>query len=406
MFSTFFRFELRFWLRAMMVWVFMCIIALMFLGATSSDTVSIGSSTPKNVMRNAPFIVQNNYAFGSFLTMIMVAAFVAGSATRDFAYDTHQLLFTKPLKKYGYLLGRFWGAVVVAVVPLLGVSLGMILARYAWWADADRFGPISWAGHFWGIAVFAIPNVIIIATAVFAIAVLTRSTIASFVGVIVILVGWGISQAYVGNLENETLAMMLDPFGIRCFSWLTKYWTVAEQNTSIVPLAGVMLWNRLLWLGIGMMILAASCWRFQFATRKTLATKLTDAVTASGVTASDTSAAIPAVDFQHGGGTTLKQLWSQIKIDMFGTMKSNVFLVVMFAALANMIPSLLFAAKEGFGLSALPVTYNMVDLVRGTMYLFLLAIMAFYAGVLVWNCLLYTSPSPRDKRQSRMPSSA
>ena len=24
----------------------------------------------------------------------------------------------------------------------------------------------------------------------------------------------------------------------------------------------------------------------------------------------------------------------------------------------------------------------------------------------VWTCLLYTSPSPRDKRQSRMPSSA
>ena len=25
---------------------------------------------------------------------------------------------------------------------------------------------------------------------------------------------------------------------------------------------------------------------------------------------------------------------------------------------------------------------------------------------LTWSCLLYTSPSPRDKRQSRMPSSA
>ena len=25
---------------------------------------------------------------------------------------------------------------------------------------------------------------------------------------------------------------------------------------------------------------------------------------------------------------------------------------------------------------------------------------------LTWDCLLYTSPSPRDKRQSRMPSSA
>ena len=27
-------------------------------------------------------------------------------------------------------------------------------------------------------------------------------------------------------------------------------------------------------------------------------------------------------------------------------------------------------------------------------------------NVLTYNCLLYTSPSPRDKRQSRMPSSA
>ena len=27
-------------------------------------------------------------------------------------------------------------------------------------------------------------------------------------------------------------------------------------------------------------------------------------------------------------------------------------------------------------------------------------------GILVWSCLLYTSPSPRDQRGSRMPSSA
>ena len=27
-------------------------------------------------------------------------------------------------------------------------------------------------------------------------------------------------------------------------------------------------------------------------------------------------------------------------------------------------------------------------------------------AIIIWVCLLYTSPSPRDKRQSRMPSSA
>ena len=32
--------------------------------------------------------------------------------------------------------------------------------------------------------------------------------------------------------------------------------------------------------------------------------------------------------------------------------------------------------------------------------------MAFFTDTSICSCLLYTSPSPRDKRQSRMPSSA
>ena len=53
-------------------------------------------------------------------------------------------------------------------------------------------------------------------------------------------------------------------------------------------------------------------------------------------------------------------------------------------------------------------------------YLFVGASFALYIGIAIWSkaqstndfyvagkgCLLYTSPSPRDKRQSRMPSSA
>ena len=33
-------------------------------------------------------------------------------------------------------------------------------------------------------------------------------------------------------------------------------------------------------------------------------------------------------------------------------------------------------------------------------------VLFFYPGICLHSCLLYTSPSPRDKRQSRMPSSA
>ena len=43
---------------------------------------------------------------------------------------------------------------------------------------------------------------------------------------------------------------------------------------------------------------------------------------------------------------------------------------------------------------------GMENPILGTLSLILLFVSPFYA------CLLYTSPSPRDKRQSRMPSSA
>ena len=42
----------------------------------------------------------------------------------------------------------------------------------------------------------------------------------------------------------------------------------------------------------------------------------------------------------------------------------------------------------------------------GSWYYVVAGIGMLVAGALVWNCLLYTSPSPRDRQKSRMPSSA
>ena len=49
-----------------------------------------------------------------------------------------------------------------------------------------------------------------------------------------------------------------------------------------------------------------------------------------------------------------------------------------------------------------------IELIRNTPFLVQLFFFFFALPAigLRWSCLLYTSPSPRDKRQSRMPSSA
>src|SRR5580698_417246 len=140
------RFEIRYWLRGFMVWVFLVIIAVLFLAAASSDNVRVGGML-ENTNRNAPYVIQTFYGMAGILTLLMTTAFVNAAAARDFAYNTAQMVFSTPLKRSDFLLGRFLGATIISVIPMLGVSAGILLARYMPWADADRFGPVIWSVH-------------------------------------------------------------------------------------------------------------------------------------------------------------------------------------------------------------------------------------------------------------------
>ena len=188
--DTFSDFELRFWLRGWMVWIFFLVVGLLFFGAVSSDHVTVGN-TLGNTYKNAPWVIENFYAVCSFLTLLMTTAFVNSAASREFACNMNQIVFATPLKKFDYLAGRFLGSALVAVIPLLGVSAGILAGKYMPWVDAERWGSVVWMAHLKAILVFAIPNTLFIAAIIFAIAVLTRSTVVSFVGGLVLLVGYG-----------------------------------------------------------------------------------------------------------------------------------------------------------------------------------------------------------------------
>jgi len=255
MIANLFLFETKYWMRGMMVWIFMIIIGTLVFAATSSDKITVGGSL-ENTLRNAPFVIQNFYSIMGIFTMLMTTAFVNSGAARDFACNTQQIVFSTPIKKFDFLFGRFTGSALIAVIPMLGISIGIILAAYMPWVDPERFGGISWAAHINGLLVFAIPNTLFVASVVFCIAALTRSTVTSFLGTLVLLVAYIVTETMTQDIDNEKLGALLDPFGIRAFSIMTKYWTVYDKNHLSLGYEGLLLWNRLIWLGVGALILA------------------------------------------------------------------------------------------------------------------------------------------------------
>ena len=377
----FFAFEVRYWLRSTMLWVFTAIVTLLILLALSTDEVSVGGAIG-NTFRNAPFVVQQYYSILWFITLLMTVAFVNSAASREFAANMDQILFTKPIRRMDFLLGRFFGSVVVSTIPMLGISVGALLAPLMPWADHDRFGPVVWAAHGVSILLFALPNTLFIAAILFTIAVLTRSTIVSFIGGILLMVADAIASSLTSDVQNEKLAAMLDPFGNDAFNYATKYWTVAQRNTHVLALDGLLLWNRLLWVAVGLAIFAFACWRFRFEERAGRPTRKKSAPDEELIAA---PVARPTFARSFGTSARLSQLAATTRIEMRRLMKTVTFIVLTLAALLNCVSALIFNARSGYGLTTRPVTYFMTDIIVGTLYMFLIAMITFFAGVLVWE---------------------
>ena len=381
MFRNFVLFELRYFLRGWMVWIFLAIIGLMLFGAASSDNVIVGGGIG-NTNRNAPWVLQNFYAITSILTLLMTTAFVNNAAIRDFRFNTSQMIFSLPISKRGYMWGRYLGATLVAIIPSFGVTLGVLLAPLAPWADSERFGAFPWAAHWNSILTFSIPNTIFIAAILFGVAVLFRSTTISFLAALLLLVFFGVTDAFADDLKNETLAAMLDPFGARAFALTTKYWTVAEKNTASVSLTGLLLWNRLLWTSVGLGIFALVSTRAQLGERVSKRRKI-PIVEVSPVE----RRAIPAAPQRPSwsGATIFSQYLGAFRFEVASLMKNPVFVVILSAAMLNCIASLLLSTGESFGNKTFPVTYQVTGMIQGSTYIFLIAIVTFFAGQLVWR---------------------
>jgi ABC-2 type transport system permease protein len=383
---VFFKFELRSWLRAPLPWIFLFVFALISLPATVSDQVTIGGSFG-NVWKNAPFVAQNWYAVFSLLSLLLGTAFFNSAAIRDFENNTAQIVFASPIQKASYYFGHFGGAFLAAMIPMLGITLGMwlgvIINGFAEWLDPERFGPLELNGHIQGFLMFVIPNTLFCGGIIYAIASLTRSTLYSFIAATVLLVGYIVAGNLMRDLENESLAALLDPFGFRPFELATKYWTVDEKNHQALSFfEPSMLANRLLWMAVGLVALFAGYFRFSFSekTRGGKPSKPTE----DPVIALQQLKPLSRVTPQTGLNTTLSQFRSQFRTDFMGVIKSIPFIMLTLIGMLNCIPNFQYAT-ESYGTSNLPVTYTMIEGIRGAFYLFLIIILTYYSGVLVWK---------------------
>ncbi len=383
MFREFFRFEIGYWLRGWMIYVFIAAIAIMFGLAAGSDSVQIGAAT-SSAHKNAPYTVALWYATAGVLTCFMAAAIYDSSASRDFSNKMSDLLFSKPLGKWGFLTGRFAGASVIAILPALGISLGVLAAHAVNGSDTERWGQDYFWHHWQPFLVFVIPNTLLFGSIVFAIASVTRNTLYSFLGVLLVFICYAISQTIAGALDYEVLASLIDPFGLAPYAIASKYWTVAERNSLPIPWTPLLIGNRVICLGVSLVIFWVAGSLFSFEARGQRRTKKSLLVEekSEGV---ELPTQMQSVPIRIPSPSWFTQWYSLLRSDLRAVVGSATFIVILLFCMLNTGVNLFLSGLSGYGNYYFPVTYDMVERILGSLVILPVALATYFGGVLVWR---------------------
>ncbi|HEX7153801.1 MAG TPA: M1 family aminopeptidase [Thermoanaerobaculia bacterium] len=378
-----FKFELRYHLTQPLFYILTLLFFLLTFGAVSSDTITLGGAIG-NVNRNSPFVIMQFLLIMSVFGVLTTTAFVANAAHRDFDLGTDSLFFTTPVKKSSFLGGRFLGSALVALLVFAGVALAVMIGSVMPWLEKERLGPFELTPYLFSLAVLVAPGLLLVGAIFFSVAALTRSLMATYASVVAFFVGWSISRALMRNLESEMVAGLLDPFGLSAFGRATRYWTVHQRNTELLPLEGVFLWNRLLWLAVAVLILAFTFWRFKFATGTRKASKKRKNEIEALGPVSRVAPPLPRVTQNFSGAASWAQYRASTRIETKSIIKSIPFIIIVMLGCANTWGAI-NAQGRIFDTPVYPVTQLTAQSVFGAFILFALIIAAFFSGDSVWR---------------------
>lgn len=381
------RFEFRYQLKNPVFWVAAGLFLLFAFASVASQNVQIGGGSG-NTHKNAPFAITFSYLVISVFYMFVTTAFVANVVVRDDESGYGPIVRSTRVSKFDYLFGRFIGAWLVCALSFLAIALGMWLGSLMPWIDPETLGPNRAAYYFWPYLILAVPNILFISSVFFAVATATRSMMASYLAVIVFLILWfAVNVALARNPEYQEVAAIVDPFGLGATGEVTRYWTAAERNSLVPPFSGLILWNRLLWIGISFVFLAIAFFTYRFADRgaprrKRKAERIAElAAREAGDKAPAVAGPLPAPTPERAAGA---QLLARTRFEMRQVFKSPAFVVLMGLGLFNAITALWFGG-ELFGTPTYPVTFSLIPLLRGSFTIIPVIIAIYYAGELVWR---------------------
>lgn len=391
MFKEIFLFEVKAALRKAGMYIYFGVFFLLtfFTGLAVSGVFNTSEADTFQVFNSAYAVTGVMLGTGilfSLLISIMLINLVATAIQKDYQYNTHMFFFTKPVSKADYFLGRFAGTFFIAVLVISGMLLGY-LSGTLFGLGTPTMGPLKAINFIQPFLIFTIPNLFIFSVIFFSLTTYTRTTMAAYVVALILMVVQFLMDSISSDVERKSLAALLDPTGSIAFGYITEYWTPIEKNENLIPLSGKLLYNRLLWTGIALVVTLVSFSRFHFAQ---FLEPFTWFKPKGGSSAAENPPGIfslsdiPVAVQDYSTRAVRQQLWWITRLE-FRKIIRSVFFLIICGLMIGVILLVLSFREDALNQSTHLVTYSMIEILQGSIGFFLIIFIIFYAGTIVWR---------------------
>lgn len=367
------RFEARLQRREFLTGVYVAVFFFLTFGYTSSEAVELVGNRGA-IPRNAPWALAHAMAGVTAFGQVITTMITATAVMRDVATRQQELLFTTPLARGDYLLGRWAGALLVMLAVYTAIPLGLFLGTQMPWVAEGALLPFDAGAYLPALLLLVLPNVLVVSALFFAAGALGRSFMTILLLGVGLVVLWssGVSLVRDGVLAGA----LIDPFGNAALEAATRAWSDAERAARRLPIGGVLLINRGLWLAAGALALAWLVRRFRFevvATRAREPVADAPAPAAARPVATHLLAVVPSPPSARW--VIVREGWWTLR----WTLRERGFTTL---ALLGALNALANAWRAG---GASPSAGDVLGAVQEHSRVFLILVATIYAGELVWR---------------------
>lgn len=386
MFKDIFKYELKYSFGIVSTHIFFGVMFLLAFLATigaggtfSGVNISFGGATSAKIFVNSPYYMHQLMSILAYVGIIFVAAIAARIINRDYEFGTNQWFYSLPLKKSGFILGRFTAGLTVLLYIFSAAPIGMYLGSIMPFVNPDRFCPNELINYLYPFLTSVLPYSVMTLSLLLGLSLYFKNTLTLMIGTIILLMAYPIIINMPIGLDAKYWVAIFDPVSLYTLDYYTKYLTIAEKNSELLPIAGVYLYNRIFVLGLTAALFAFAYRKFDFGLIQN-SSKLKPEAPESA--RKQTSLPSPVV--KSGSTADIRKYFSLTMNNFLYIIKSGPFLgIFIFWILQTVMNSFYIGMR--YETSVYLVTNTVAQFLYENMIVFAIAIVTIYSGEVIWR---------------------